>query len=96
MKALELFVLPKTSSVIHDTVYKGDGYSKYGFDIAEMPHHGTYGYTQTTVNQSGCDSTVNLILEVIYHTDATVVPTLFTPYNRDGEKKGTIEVFKED
>ncbi len=82
---LDLIIFPNSSISITDTIYKGDTYNQYGFDIPKQEEQGVFTFQQYSQNQWGCDSTVNLILHVIQpltdHSSDLDFPNAFMPNN---------------
>lgn len=62
---LNLDVLPKSVTLIKDTINQGESYSNYNFSVPEQGKAGKYSFKQILLNQSGCDSIVNLELTVL-------------------------------
>ncbi|MDE5612653.1 MAG: hypothetical protein K2I90_11630, partial [Odoribacter sp.] len=62
VRTLHLTVWPVRDTIVYDTICKGDGYYRHGFNLPSV----TEGFTQTRILQTvhGCDSNVMLHLTV--------------------------------
>ena len=61
---LTLSVLPLSLEYVTASVSLGEDYKENGFDLPKQTEIGTFTHQITLTNQYGCDSTVNLVLEV--------------------------------
>lgn len=85
---LYLDVLPVNRESLSATVFVGDDYNDYGFSLPAQNTLGVFQYELALKNQYGCDSLVTLNLSVLPPTpvaDNTIIPTVFTPYHREGK-----------
>jgi len=57
--------LQEDTLTLHETVYRGESYDKYGFTLPPHDIQGNYVYQQKLTGIYGCDSTVILNLEII-------------------------------
>lgn len=64
LKILNLTILEKDYISLNDSVCIGKSYALNGFNLEPHTVAGTYLYSDTLLNQWGCDSIVNLNLEV--------------------------------
>lgn len=76
---LHLTVLKSISFSFKATIKEGDSYLFGDDDLTES---GEYSRTETT--SLGCDSTILLTLNVTPKDDDKVIPTVFSPSNKDG------------
>lgn len=76
---LHLTVLKGESSSIKATIVEGDSYL---FGDEELTEAGEYTRKETSLQ--GCDSTIILTLRITPKEDDKVVPTVFSPSNKDG------------
>ena len=83
--SLNLQKLPISNETISATILLGGSYAENGFDLPEQLTAGTFYHNLTTTNMYGCDSIVTLKLDVVKPVDNIVVPTMFTPYTREGK-----------
>ena len=89
---LNIKSLPTSKSRYSATVNIGDSYSENGFELPVQEKEGVFFHKLTTTNGYGCDSTITLQLNVVIPKDTITVPTLFTPYLRNGKN----DIFMDD
>ena len=70
---------------LFDSIEVDNEYSNYGFDLAAIHDDGTYSFTNTFVNNEGCDSIVTLRLKVL--------PKPVTPEPEPTPEVITFEIF---
>lgn len=81
---LKLTVLPMSRVELYDTAMVADVYDRNGFDLGILKKSGNEKHTLNTNNAVGCDSIVTLHLHVMYEVDDHMIPTVFSPSNKDG------------
>ena len=102
---VNLFVLPISLVILHDTILMGSDYHLNGFDVETINKPGIYTYINVTTagNSHGCDSTTRLRLVVLStmssDTSATACEsyTWFgTEYTESGDYQHAFSVIVDD
>lgn len=82
---MHLTVISPDKTLIVDSIFQGEAYSKKGFDYPIQKELGARFDSLLLKNRFGCDSTVLLTLKIL--SPAVLIPEIFTP---NGDSKNAV------
>ncbi len=84
IETLHLVVIQPDQTTLNDTVFQGESYDNYGFSFPVQTDLGEKYQSALLKNTYGCDSTVEMYLEVL--SPLVNIPEVFTP---NGDNKNS-------